>query len=60
MKELTMRPRWAVLIVISCAVLTWGVATLLMNIAERKWEGKLLQRCPCPSESCRHPSRSVK
>jgi nitrite reductase (cytochrome c-552) len=35
-----MRPRWAVLTVILAAALTWGVAALLMNIAERKREGE--------------------
>ena len=55
-----MRPKWAALLVVSSAVLTVGVAALLMNIVERKQEGRLLQKCPCSSESCPHPSRVVK
>lgn len=54
-----MRPRWAVLITVASAALTWYTAALLMNIAERKQEGRLLDGCPCPSESCPHPSRGV-
>ena len=55
-----MRSKQAVLIIVFSAALTWGVASLLLNIAERKREGKLLDQCPCPSESCPHPSRVVK
>ena len=49
----------AIFIVVVSAMLTACVAALLMNIAERKGEGKLLDKCPCPSESCPHPSRVV-
>ena len=55
-----MPPRRAFLIVVMSTALTWCVAAFLMNIAERKQEGKLLDQCLCPSESCPHPSRVVK
>lgn len=54
-----MRARWAVFTVAVAALLTFGMFALLMNIAERKQEGKRLAECPCPSESCPHPSRRV-
>lgn len=60
MTEVLMRPRWAVLVLLVSAALTWGVAALLTNVAERKAEGKVLEACPCPSESCPHHSRGVK
>jgi hypothetical protein len=54
-----MHPKRALLIVIVSALLTCGVAALLVNIADRKREERFLEKCPCPSESCPHPSRSV-
>ena len=39
-----MRPKKAVLIIFCSAALTWAVAALLMNIAERKQEGRLLDK----------------
>ena len=55
-----MRPRWAMGVMVVSAVLMFGLAALLLNIAERKQEGKRLAECPCPYEHCPHPSRSVK
>ncbi len=55
-----MRSRWAVLIVVTCAALTWCLAAFLMNIAERKREGRRLEECPCAAVTCPHPSRVVK
>jgi|GEM_PF-3405249 len=50
----------ALLIVMVSALLACGVTALLVNIVEHKQMGRLLEKCPCPSESCPHPSRSVK
>lgn len=55
-----MRPRTAILITAVCALLTFGLTALLMNISDRKREGTLLDNCPCPSESCPHRGLSVK
>ncbi len=55
-----MSPKRSLGIVLAAALLTWGVAALLMNITEHKREGDRIAACPCPSESCPHPSRSVK
>ena len=55
-----MPPKRALLIVIISALLTFGVAALLVSVAEHKQMGRVLEKCPCPSESCPHPSRSVK
>ena len=55
-----MHPKRALLIVVLSALLTCGVVAFLMNIAEHKQMGEVLEKCPCPSESCPHPGRSVK
>ena len=55
-----MRAKRAVLIIVFSAALTWGVASLLLNIAERKREGRHLEECPCAAPTCPHPSRVVK
>ncbi len=55
-----MRPKWAVLLMVSSAALTWVLAALLMNIAERKREGRHLEECPCAAPTCPHPGRVVK
>lgn len=55
-----MSPKRALLTMALSAALTWCLAILLMNIAERKREGRHLEECPCQSVSCPHPSRGVK
>lgn len=54
-----MSVRRAVLIMVISAALTTGVAALLMNIAERKREGRHLEECPCASAACPHPKPVV-
>ena len=54
-----MKTRSAVLTILLSAALTVAMAALLVSIVEHKQMGRL-EECPCPSESCPHPSRSVK
>lgn len=54
-----MRFKMVLLAVFLSALATWGLAALLMNIAERKQEARLFQKCPCPSESCPHRGHAV-